>query len=204
MTKSRWGDADPGPWAEARSQFTRGFERWLIDTLTECDVTGVTRLTGTSWDEGWGIRACAVARGLARKAKRVPARLGIDEKAVGKGHHDETLVSDRDGGTVEDVVDDRTQASLERSDRQCTPEELATVEAIALDMGDPDIKATQACVPEAATKIVVDRSHATTQVTKAVDTVRRREATSGGRARGPCGCGARRRSPSGAGTSSRG
>src|SRR3989304_4164895 len=42
------------PWAEARSQFTRGFERRLIDTLTECDVTGVNRLTGTSWDEAWG------------------------------------------------------------------------------------------------------------------------------------------------------
>ncbi|MGH9445936.1 MAG: hypothetical protein ACRD3O_09435 [Terriglobia bacterium] len=29
-------------------------ESRLIDTLKECDVTGVTRLTGTSWDEAWG------------------------------------------------------------------------------------------------------------------------------------------------------
>jgi len=36
------------PWAEPRSQFTRLFEMRMIDTLKECDVTGVTRLTGTS------------------------------------------------------------------------------------------------------------------------------------------------------------
>jgi transposase len=39
------------PWAEPRSRFTRLFESRLIDTLKECDVTGVTRLWVTSWDE---------------------------------------------------------------------------------------------------------------------------------------------------------
>lgn len=165
----------PAPWAEARSQFTRPFECRLIDTLTECDVTGVTRLTGTSWDEAWGVLARAVARGLARKAKRVPARIGIDEKALGKGQHYESLVCDLDRGTVEYVVDDRTQASLESDSRQFTPEELQGIEAIAMDMWDPYIAATKASVPDADHKIVFDRYHATTQVTKAVDHVRRRE-----------------------------
>ncbi len=165
----------PAPWAETRSQFTRPFERRLIDTLRECDVTGVTRLTDTSWDELWGLVARAVARGLARKVKRVPARIGIDEKALGKGHHYESLVCDLDRGTVEAVVDDRTQASLESYYRQFTPEELATIEAIAMDMWDPYIAATKAYVPDADQKIVFDRYHATTQVTKAVDQVRRRE-----------------------------
>ena len=74
------------PWAEPRSQFTRLFEIRMIDTLKECDVTGVTRLIGTSWDEAWGVMMRAVNRGLARKERRVPARIGIDEKSVGKGH----------------------------------------------------------------------------------------------------------------------
>jgi len=163
------------PWAEARSQYTRLLETRLIDTLKECDVTGVTRLLGASWDELWGVMARAVARGLARKPHRVPARIGVDEKAVGKGQDYESLVCNLDTGTVEYVVDDRTQASLEAYYRQFTPEELAGIEAIAMDMWEPYIKATHACVPEAATKIVFDRYHATTQVTKAVDQVRRRE-----------------------------
>ena len=163
------------PWAEPRSQFTRGFEHRVIDTLKECDVTGVMRLLGTSWDATWGVMERAVARGRARKEQRVPARIGVDEKAVGKGQDYESLVVDLDRGIVEYVVDDRTQASLERYYRQFTPEELQAIEAIALDMWDPYIAATKACVPDADRKIVFDRYHATTQVTKAVDKVRRQE-----------------------------
>jgi len=44
-----------------------------------------------------------------------------------------------------------------------------------MDMWDPYIAATKASVPDADHKIVFDRYHATTQVTKAVDQVRRRE-----------------------------
>ena len=43
------------PWAGPGSQFTLLCEIWLIDTLKECDITGVSRLTGTSWDESWGV-----------------------------------------------------------------------------------------------------------------------------------------------------
>jgi len=163
------------PWAEARSQFTRSFERRLIETLKECDVTGVTRLSGTSWDETWGVLMRAVGRGLARKERRVPARLGIDEKSVGKGHHYESIVCDLDRGTVEYVVDDRERESLESYYRQFTAAELAAIEAVAMDMWEPYVQATRAWVPEAEKKIVFDRFHATQQVTSAVDRVRRAE-----------------------------
>lgn len=73
------------------------------------------------------------------------------------------------------MVDDRTQESLKSDYKQFTREDLAAIEAIAMDMWDPSIAATRACVPEADGKIVFDRYHATTQVTKALDTVRRRE-----------------------------
>jgi transposase len=165
----------PAPWAEARSEYTRGFETRIIDTGKECDVTGVRRLLRTTWDATWGVLARAVARGLARKPRRIPARLGVDEKAIRKGHHYESLVCDLDAGTVEAVVDDRAQASLEAYYRQFTPEELATIEAIAMDMWEPYILATHACVPDAAKKIVFDKYHATRYVTDAVDRVRRQE-----------------------------
>ncbi len=82
----------PAPWANPGSQFTLRCESWLIDTLKECDVTGVTRLTGTSWDEAWGIVHRAVKRGLARKERRIPQYIGVDEKAFAKRHRYETLV----------------------------------------------------------------------------------------------------------------
>jgi transposase len=165
----------PAPWAEARSQYTRLFERRLLATCQECDVSGVTRLLATSWDATWGALTRAVARGLARKPRRLPVRLGIDEKAIRKGHHYETLVVDLDTGTVEAVLDERTQASLEAYYEQFAEEELAGIEAIAMDMWEPYILATHACVPDAGKKIVFDKYHAVRYVTEAVDTVRRQE-----------------------------
>jgi transposase len=96
----------------------------------------------------------AVDRGLARKDRRVPARIGIDETSVGTGHEDESLVCDLDGSTVDYVVDDRKKESLESSDRQ--------IEAIAMDRWDPYVRATHDHVPDAAGTIVFDRFHATT------------------------------------------
>jgi transposase len=164
-----------GPWAEPHSPFTRAYECHLIALAKECDVTGVGRLTALTWEVILGVLTRAVARGLARKPKRLPSRLGIDEKAIRKGHHYETLVVDLDTGTVEAVLDERTQASLEAYYRQFTEEERKSIEAIAMDMWEPYILATHACVPEAAKKIVFDKYHAVRCVTEAVDKVRRQE-----------------------------
>lgn len=163
------------PWALPGSQFTVSFQIRVIDTLKECDVTGASRLTATSWDETWGIMQKAVERGLARKQRRVPARLSIDEKAFAKRHRYETLVCDRSRGTVEYVTDDRRQESLEAYYRRFTSEELAGIEAVAMDIWDPYVAATRAFVPAAAEKIVFDRFHVVRLVTHAVDLVRRHE-----------------------------
>ncbi len=163
------------PWAGPLSQFTLRMESRLIDTLRECDVTGATRLTGTSWDEAWRIVEKAVARGQARKEHRVPRCLCVDEKSFGRHHNYETVICDAERGTVEHVVDDRTQESLEAYYRQFTAEELARVEAVAMDMWDPYMAATRACVPEADKKIVFDKFHVLRTVSDAVDKVRRQE-----------------------------
>ena len=43
----------------------------------------------------------AVARGIARKERRVPRLMGVDEKAAAKGQRYLTLVSDLERATVE-------------------------------------------------------------------------------------------------------
>jgi len=164
----------PG-WASSGLAITDLFESRVINTLKECDVTGTKRLTRTSWDEAWHIMEKAVARGLARKERRIPARLSIDEKAFAKRHRYETLVCDCERGTVEYVTDNRQQESLEQYYRQFTPDELSGIEAVAMDMWDPYIAATKAYVPGAESKIVFDKFHVVRTVTEAVDKVRRHE-----------------------------
>ena len=163
------------PWAVPRSRFTLLFERLAIDVLRQCDVSGATRILRISWDEAWGLMERAVTRGRQRKVRTVVRRIGVDEKAAAKGHRDLTLVCDLDEGTVEHVAEDRTQASLDGYYAGLTPEQLAGIEAVAMDMWEPYIQATRAQVPEADQKIVFDRFHIMGHLGKAVDTVRKQE-----------------------------
>lgn len=99
------------PWAEPRSRFTLRFERLAIDVLGQCDVTGATKILRISWDEAWGIMERAVKRGRSRKTSKVVRRIGVDEKAVAKGHRYLTLVCDLEEGTVEHIAEERKQSS---------------------------------------------------------------------------------------------
>ena len=163
------------PWAEARSRFTLLFERLAIDVLGQCDVTGATKILRISWDEAWGIMERAVKRGRQRKAPKVVRRLGVDEKAVAKGHRYLTLACDLEEGTVEYIGEERKQESLDGYYQGLSKEQLAGIEAVAMDMWAPYIQATLARVPEAAGKIVFDRFHVMGYLGKAVDTVRKQE-----------------------------
>lgn len=163
------------PWAEPRSRFTLLFERLAIDVLRQCDVSGATRILRISWDEAWRLMERAVTRGRQRKARTGVRRIGVDEKAVAKGHRYLTVVCDLDTGTVEHIAEDRTQASLVGYYAGLTPEQLDSIEAVAMDMWEPYIQATLTKVPDAAEKIVFDRFHIMGHVGKAVDTVRKQE-----------------------------
>ena len=163
------------PWAEPKARFTRLFERLAIDVLRECSITGATKILGLSWDEAWHLMERAVARGQARKAHRVIPQLGVDEKAISKGHRYLTLVSNLEAGTIEYVGEDRKQESLAAYYRGLLAEQRAGIEAIAMDMWEPYVQATRAQVPEAEGKIVFDRFHLMGYLGKAVDTVRKQE-----------------------------
>ena len=162
-------------WAEPRSRFTAMFERFGIDVLLRTDVTGAKKILRISWDEAWHIQERAVARGLAAKKSRIHPHLGVDEKSFAKRHNYMTLVCDLDEGTVEHVADERTTESLSSYFEGLSPEQLAGIEAIAVDMWDPFIKAIRLNVPGWEEKLVFDRFHVMKNIGHAVDLVRRKE-----------------------------
>jgi transposase len=157
------------------AKITYEFERLVLDLEQECSVESVCRLVQVDWHLAWRIYERAVERGLARKPHRLPERIGVDEKSFARGHQYESLVYDLDRGTVEYVVDDREQESLERFFAQYTTPELNHVQAIAMDMWDPYFAATKAYVPDADKKITFDRYHVMKIVLDAVDKVRKEE-----------------------------
>jgi len=163
------------PWAEPGSQFTALFERWAIDLLRECSVQGAAELLRVTWDEAWGIKERAVRRGLARRQPEVVAHLGVDEKAIAKRHRYLTVVADLDGTRVLYLAEDRTQESLDGFWATLTPEQLAGIQAVALDMWEPYIQSIRAHLLGAADKIVFDKFHVVRHIHEAVDRVRRSE-----------------------------
>jgi transposase len=117
----------------------------------------------------------AVRRGLARKPHRVPALLGVDEKAAAKGHSYLTVVCDLQRGTVECIGDERTQASLDRYFERFTNEERAGIKAVALDIWQPYLNSVREHLEDAESKIVCDRFHPIKHMGEAAERVRRRE-----------------------------
>ena len=163
------------PWAEAGSHFTLLFERLAIDFLRECSVTGAAALLHLTWDEAWGIKERAVRRGLARRKAEPIRYLGVDEKAIAKGHRYLTIVADLTRQRVLFLNDDRTTDSLDAFWPTCTPEQLASIEAVAMDMWDPYVQSVSTHVPEGDGKIVFDKFHLVKHLHEAVDKVRRTE-----------------------------
>jgi len=156
--------------AEPGSQFTQLFERLAIDFLRECSVTGAAAFLRISWDEAWAIKERAV-----RRAAEPIAHLGIDEKAITKGHRYLTIVADLERHRVLFLNEERTVESLDAFWPTCTPAQRASIEAVAMEMWEPYIQTVRTHVPDGATKIVFDKFHLVKHLHEAVDKVRRTE-----------------------------
>lgn len=163
------------PWADAGSRFTHLFEVLAIDVLLAANVKRAAEILRISWDEAWHLMERAVMRGRAAKGAALPRYLGVDEKAIAKGHRYMTLVSDLEKATVQYVGEDRKEESLAGYFQTFPVEQRQAIEAICLDMWAPYINACQAHVPQAAEKMVFDRFHIMRQVLEAVDKVRKLE-----------------------------
>jgi transposase len=163
------------PWAQAGSRFTNLFQALAITVLRATTVKHAGQILRISWDEAWHIMERAVLRGRAAKGNGLPSLLGVDEKAIAKGHRYMTLVCDLEHATVEYVGEERREVSLKAYFEAFPRESRAQIEAICLDMWPAYIDACLDSVPQAQDKMVFDRFHIMRHVLEAVDTVRKRE-----------------------------
>lgn len=163
------------PWAEQGSRFTHLFEVLAIELLQAANIKRAAQILRISWDQAWHLMERAVLRGRAAKGAAVPRQIGIDEKAIAKGHQYMTLVCDRQAATVEYVGEGRTQGSLTAYFAAYGQEQLAGIEAISLDMWPAYISGCKAHVPQAQEKMVFDRFHIMQHVSNGVDRVRKDE-----------------------------
>jgi transposase len=163
------------PWADPGSRFTALFEALVIDWLQEANITAVARRLRMSWDQVGGVMERAVARGLRRRELKAPTHIGVDETSFRHRHEYVTLVIDQDDPKVLHVADGRGLDSLESFYQQLRPEQLASIESVAMDFWVPYISATRRWLPDAERKIAFDKFHVAMHLSQAVDRVRRQE-----------------------------
>jgi transposase len=163
------------PWGEPGSRFTALFEALIIDWLKETSMSAVGRNLDLSWDQIDGIMQRAVTRGLARREKVFPERLGVDETSFRKRHKYVTIVQDQASGDVLHVGDGRGRDSLDAFYESLDEEQLAGIVSVAMDMHQPYIQSTLEHVADAERKIAFDKFHVAKHLGDAVDKVRRQE-----------------------------
>lgn len=163
------------PWAESGSRFTVLFECLAIDWMREAGRSATARQLDLTWSEADGIMQRAVDRGLARRPAVPTPVLGVDEKSF-QGREFVTVVCDLDDGHVLHIADGRGSEALAGCYAAMTDAQRQAVEAVAMDMHQPYVSATQSALPEAT--IVFDKFHIAKLASEAVDQVRRQESKS--------------------------
>ena len=85
------------------------------------------------------------------------ARLGVDETSFQRRHEYVNVVRGLERRRVMHVADDRGQEALEGFYRSLTQEQRAGIEAVAMDMSRPCIRAIQAQLENCETLVCFDR-----------------------------------------------
>ena len=164
------------PWAGKHSPFTWLFEAFAIAVLQSAHSTSdACKLLRIGWEGAQRIMERGVQRGMQRRSVAGLKHAGMDEKSFRRGHNYITTLSDIDADNtrVLEVVEGRTHEAAVTLLETIPAPQRDEIEAIALDMWDPFLKAVRQVLP--AADIVHDKYHVTSHLNGAVDAVRKAE-----------------------------
>lgn len=119
------------PWADEGSRFTHLFEALAVNVLLAAKIERAAGLLGISWDQAWHLMERAVLRGRSAKGDTLPKQIGVDEKAIAKGHQYMALVCGLNKATVVYIEEGRREESLAAYFKAFGAERCAGIEAIS-------------------------------------------------------------------------
>ncbi len=161
------------PWAEKGSLQTLLFEAIVLKWLEVAPVSAVAERMNIDWDTVLRIQHRAVKRGLERRGAVTPVDVTVDETSEKKGHNYLTVVSD--GPRVLFVEAGREKDSIDAFWKTLSPAALAGIRSVSMDLWKAYRTSTLEHLPDAESKICLDRFHVAGYFGKAVNDVRKRE-----------------------------
>lgn len=162
------------PWADRFSRVTRMMEAHAIEVIkasrSHTSAAKLLRLGPGQLDR---IMERAVGRGMARRESLALPHVGMDEKAMRRGHRYVSVLTDIERGRVLDLVEGRKKEDAGRLWKTLSENQLKTIEAVAVDMWPAYLNSAGIHVPDA--DVVHDRFHVAKYLGEAVDAVRKLE-----------------------------
>lgn len=142
--------------AEPKRQYTKSFERYVMELLQYMTPQDVSFHLDISWDVANDIQKRRLGKRFARPKLKKIKQIAIDEIHLGKQHKFLTLVLDLDSGAVVFVGEGKGADALKPFWKRLKSSK-AKIEAVATDMSPAYIAAVQKNLPEA--RLVFDRFH---------------------------------------------
>jgi transposase len=163
------------PWADSWSRVTRALARAVALLARQLSGMETARHYQLNWKTVAHVIRQAVAYGLDHRQRRPLHILGIDEVSRRKGHHYLTVVYDLERHTLLWAGPDRTTETLATFFRQMGPRRCRGIQIVCLDMWAAYLRAVREHAPQA--QILFDRFHLVQHLNRALDLVRRHQAS---------------------------
>jgi len=149
---------------------TRRLARYIYELCKELPIQTVADHFGLNWKTVKQIDQTFLEEDFGQTDYTGLRILAVDEIAVRKGHRYLTVVLDFETGRVVWVGQDRKAETLKAFFDGMSPAQKQALEAIAMDMWAPYIKAVEEAVPHV--KIVFDLFHVVQAFNQVIDRVR--------------------------------
>lgn len=155
---------------DAHRRVTRRFARFVHDLCQETSIQAVAEHVGLDWKTVKQIDQTFLEEEFGQTDYTGLRILAVDEIAVRKGHRYLTVVLDYLTGRVVWVGQDRKAETLKAFFAGMTTAQKQALQAIAMDMWAPYIKAVEEAVPHV--QIVYDLFHVVQNFNRVIDLVR--------------------------------
>lgn len=158
---------------EPYARISKRFAQFIYHLCQLMTLTDVAELLELSWDQVKNIDKSELKKQYSQINTDGLRILCVDEISIKKHHHYLTIIANYQTGQVLGVMKDRKCDSLTKFLNKLPQKVRENINAVAMDMWDPYIKAVQQCCPNAL--IVFDFFHVVAAFSRVIDKVRNRE-----------------------------
>lgn len=152
---------------------TKRLANYILELCKFMTIKEVAEHLGLNWKTIKEIHKSYLKEKFSIEDIGYPRILAVDEISLKKRHHYLTVIINWQTGRVLWVGEGRKYETLKAFFDSLTEAQRASIQAIAMDMWDPYIKAVKECCPQAS--IVFDQFHVVKAFSKVIDKVRNAE-----------------------------